>query len=486
MSNLNQKSPILQALDALNDLDRDLAIDLLQNELRNGSEEGNRWQSVNRLASQIGEIDIALEAARRFSLTPPVSLERKLFYWGELSNFGQAERAMEEISQLSVNTRNHPIMLHFLGTIAGERGDFVESERLYRQALNASPFLLQTWFALAMIKPFVPGDPDLEAMERLRKSASRGNSALYSRLLYGLAKAYHDCGDADRAFALYSEGAQIRSAEQSFNAIDLSQYADNLIRDFSPNRMNKLLPSSDLSNRVVFVNGLPRSGSTLVEQILTSHSQVSDGGEVNLLRSALIPTGDFSFEGALAYQSRANLYDPWTTLAGHYDRMIKMRFGEHGRVVDKTLGQSQLMGLLLHALPKARVIWVRRAPEDAALSCFRTFFSSPVTWSLSLENIGQYFAIEDRLFQHWIAHFPDRILEVPYEQFVSDPKSWIPKILMHAGLPEEPQIYEFHKNKRSVRTASVQQVRQPISTDRIGASSMYSAYLDKFRAAYQA
>jgi tetratricopeptide (TPR) repeat protein len=486
MSNLNQKNFILQAIDALNDLDRDQAIDLLQNELRDGSEEGNRWQSVNRLASQIGEIDIALEAARRFSLTPPISLERKLFYWGELSNFGKVEHAIEEINQISSNIRNHPIVLHFLGTIAGERGNFIEAEHLYRQVLKSSPHLLQTWFALAMIKSFVPGDPDLEAMERLRPTASRADPALNSRFLYGLAKAYHDCGDANHAFALYSEGAKIRSAENSFNAVNLSQFADDLIRDFSSDGMSKLLASNDVSSRVVFVNGLPRSGSTLVEQMLTSHSQVSDGGEVNLLRSALIPTGDFRLKGALAYQSRPNLLDPWTRLANHYHRMIKMRFGEHGRIIDKTLGQSQIMGLLLHALPNARIIWVRRAPEDAALSCFRTFFSSPVPWSWSLENIGEYFAIEDRLFKHWIAHFPDRILEVPYEGLVSEPQSWIPKMLMHADLPEEPQIYEFHKNRRSVRTASVQQVRQPISTDRIGASNMYAAYLDKFWAAYQA
>src|SRR5690606_5585061 len=127
-------------------------------------------------------------------------------------------------------------------------------------------------------------------------------------------------------------------------------------------------------------------------------------------------------------------------------------------------------GLLLHVLPDARVIWMRRNPEDVALSCFRTFFSSPVPWSWSLEDIARYFLIEDQLFAHWTAQFPERILVVPYEGLVREPGVWIEKILAHSGLPSEPQVHEFHKTRRSVRTASVSQVRQPISTDRIGQS----------------
>jgi hypothetical protein len=142
------------------------------------------------------------------------------------------------------------------------------------------------------------------------------------------------------------------------------------------------------------------------------------------------------------------------------------------------------MGLILHALPSSNVIWMRRSPEDTALSCYRNFFSSPIPWSWSFTDIAHYFRLEDRLHAHWAALFPERILTVAYEDLVRNPKDWIPRILKHSGLSDEPGVYAFHENKRSVRTASVQQVRRPISTDRIGSARGHEPHLAQFWAAY--
>jgi hypothetical protein len=142
------------------------------------------------------------------------------------------------------------------------------------------------------------------------------------------------------------------------------------------------------------------------------------------------------------------------------------------------------MGLLLHTLPDAKVIWLRRNPEDAALSCFRSFFTSQLPWTWSLGDIGDFFRVEDRLYAHWSKQWPERLLTVPYEELVRDPAEWIPRILAYAGLEMEPQVLEFHRTRRSVRTASVQQVRNPISTSRIGAAEAYARHMDAFREAY--
>src|SRR5690606_10482255 len=184
---------------------------------------------------------------------------------------------------------------------------------------------------------------------------------------------------------------------------------------FTPKTLEQLKPSQD-RRPALFVNGLPRSGTTLVDQILVSHSAVADGGEVNLLRASLIPTGDSSMAGALRYQQRmAGSADPWGALAASYFRMLEMRFRTRALVVDKTLGHSHFMGLLAHMLPGARVVWMRRDPEDTALSCFRTFFSSGLPWSWSLEDIARFFRIEDKLHAHWSALFPEQILTVDYQ-----------------------------------------------------------------------
>ncbi len=160
------------------------------------------------------------------------------------------------------------------------------------------------------------------------------------------------------------------------------------------------------------------------------------------------------------------------------------QFDTEGKVVDKTLNRSLTMGLQLHMLPYAKVVWLRRDPADNALSIFRTHFRDSMSWSWSLSDIADYMRGEDALHAHWAALFPDRILTVPYEGLVSEPETWIRKILAHTGLAEEPQVFAPHEQARSVMTASVAQVREPISTERIGSANAYGAFRDEFKAAY--
>lgn len=475
---------ILGAIEHLKAGERAAAAELLQEELRLGPPAGERWQSVQRLAGQIGEIEIAIEAARRYSRTPPATLDRLLYYWGELAAYDRVEEARRELESLPLDVREQPNVLHFFGTLASQMGEFAEAEELYRRAIEETPDLPQTWFALAMLKTFTRGDPDMAAMQRLLPKMQHADPSLQARLLYGVAKAHHDCGDYDRAWELYAQGADLRRRQDPRSLEKAEIFAQRLIREFTAHAAKKLRPVRGEQKPSLFVNGLPRSGTTLIEQILVSHSQVAAGGEVNLLQAALIPTGDRSLDGALRYQAGFDGGDPWGTLAADYFRMLEMRFRTSGLVVDKTLGQSYFMGLLLHILPGARVIWLRRNPDDVALSCFRNFFTARLAWSWSLTDIADYMKIEDRLFEHWTGLFPERILVVPYESMVSDPKLWIPRILEHAGLDDEPAVHDYHKNARHVRTASVRQVREPISTARIGLAGSYRNHLAHFRERY--
>lgn len=475
---------ILDAIESLKRGEREAAVRLLKREFAEGAASGQRWASVARLASNIGEVELALEAWRRFGNTEPIDLARKLSYWGELANLGRSQLARTAIDALDERARGHPAVLHFYGTLASQEGDFVAAERYYREALAATPYLPQTWFALAMIKQFSAGDPDLALMEQLLPAMRDTAPDVRARYLYGLAKARHDIGDYAGAFALYDEGAALRRTLEKFDLPRFEAFAQATIRDFTADNLAKLKPSGASGNDAILVTGLPRSGTTLVEQLLTSHSQVSDGAEVNLFRAALSPTVNFSFAGARAYQARSESADPWGDVARDYMAMLEQRFQTSGRVVDKTLCQSHFMGLLLHSMPDTRVVWMRRNPEDAAFSCFRSFFSSPLPWTWSLSDIGNFFRIEDQLFAHFAQLFPDRILPVQYEDLASAPTDWIPRILAHAGLAMEPGVLNFHENKRSVRTASVQQVRSPISTGRIGLSRKYDLFLEPFRQAY--
>lgn len=475
---------ILQAIEALQQGDKQGAVRFITEDLRTGPPNGERWRSLSKLAAHIGEIDLAIEASLRHSQTEPVTLDRLIGHWGTLASFGRSGEGVEAAHKLPAAAQAQPALLHFLGSIASEQGDFALAEDYFRRALAVYPNAPQTWFALTMIKTFTPDDPDIVAMSRLESSIGQADPQTQARYFYGMAKAHDDLGDIEKSFDYYARGAALRRLDQPYDVAEMTAFVDGLIRDFTPARMASLRPSQFEGQRAIFVNGLPRSGTTLVEQILASHSKVVDGGEFNLARAALTPTVDYSFAGAMRWQDRAGSDDPWGDIARDYHRMLGMRFPKPGLVVDKTLSQSTLMGLMLHSMPDARIIWMRRRPEDSALSSYRSFFTSQVPWSWSLTDIGAHYREEDRLFDHWVKHFGDRILVVPYEELTREPEQWIPRLLAHAGLEDEPQVRDFHLTRRGVRTASVKQVRSPITTKRIGAAERYQDQLRPFFDAY--
>lgn len=472
----------LQAVDALRSGQRRSSAALLRQELSEVRIAGEHWWRTSALAAEIGEIDIAIEAARR--AVPPGTIDRVLRYCGTLANYGRVDEALAEAGKLQAAARNHSDVLHFRGMIAAERGDFEQAEALYREILANDPDDVQIWFLLATIKTFVPGDPDFSALEALESRTERSDPATRTRLFYALGKAWDDCGDTERAFSCFAKGAAIRRSLERYDQEAARRAAERIVSDFTPEAMGKLLPAGSREQRSLFVTGLPRSGTTLAQQILVAHSKVSDGAEVNLVRPAMWPTRDFTVSGALAYESRTSSKDPWGDVAADYRRFIEMRFRAPGLVVDKSLNQSALTGLLLHALPEARIVWLRRQPEDAAWSCFRSHFTS-LPWSWSLSDIASHFRLEDQLFEHWRAIFPERILPLSYEALVQEPASSIAAMLAHFGLEHEHDLEGFHRSDVSVRTASVRQVRSPLSSARVGAAAPYARHMAEFRAAYR-
>ncbi len=495
-------------IEARKRLDRRGAVAVIREDLEAGPPTGEFWKELSQYAAQLGEQSLAVEAARRYAATAPADMDHAFFYAITLSRSNRLGDALRQLDGLSPADQKHPAILHFRGTSATQAGDFALAESLLYEALDISPAPVQ-WLALSVAKKFKAGDPDIERMEAVLKRIPRAPGPVQAQLYYAMGKAYDDIRDMEKAVAAYSRGAAfMRSGSQVPDGKAWNAFVSHLIAGYSPENMARLKPSGAASNQVMFVTGFPRSGTTLVEQILTSHSQVSDGRELNLVPVAMIPagnidfdldatyetkaelqdyltTGDFTFKDAMAYQERSTSDDPWGDIGRDYLKMAEERFGTEGYAIDKTLNLGSFMGLLLHSLPKAKVFWLRRRPEDCALSIYR-LYSSPgvLPWTYSAEDIAAFFKAEDQMYAHWTKMFPDRIMTVPYEELVSDPQTWIRRILAHAGLPEEPQVFEPHKSTRTVTTASMAQVRSPISTSRIGASEAYKDFTEAFRRAY--
>ena len=481
---MKPQSRILTAIEALKRGHRRDAAALLEQELREGEPVGQRWASVAKLAMKIGEIDMAVDASRRFAFTPPVALTAIVGHCGTLAQVGRSDEAIALLDTLPQDAQRHPAVLHFRATIASESGDFERAEALLRRSIEADGAQPQAWFALAMLKTFDAQDSDFDAMVQLEDRVARGEPATHARFTYGLAKALVDQGRVEEGFAAYARGAAIRRSLEPYDRERQERFVEALMEDFDEAAFKKLTPSRFEGQRAIFVNGLPRSGTTLVESILVAHSRVSEGAEVNLMRPALIPAGDTSFTQALAYQEHSSSEDPWGDVARDYHHMLAVRFPGDGLIVDKTLSQSMIMGLLLHAMPEAKVVWMRRRAEDSALSSYRSYFTSPVSWSWAWEDIAHQFRLEDRLFAHWVRLFPDRILPIAYETLVREPEEQTAKIIGHVGLEPEDGLLDFHRNARKVRTASVQQVRSAITTDAVGKADRFADHLAAFRRAY--
>jgi tetratricopeptide (TPR) repeat protein len=456
---------------------------LIAEELREGPPSGDHWGNVEAVANRIGEINFGLEAARRYALTEPRTLDRALHYCSALAARGRIEACLREADMLPAAVQRHPDLLYLRGTVAARLGDFAQAAELARQTIAEAPQTGHYWHALAMAHKFAPDDADLARMEFLAPAMRRAPADSQAPFLYALGKARHDCGDYDRAFAAWNEAAA--RSRVPFDAPAMERFVRDVIRDFTPQNLERLTPSGCDSERTIFVTGVPRSGTTLVEQILASHSAVADGEEVNLFCSALIPAGDFSLQGGLDYERRSAGADVWGEIARDYLAMLEQRFGAQGRIVDKTLNHSRFLGFILHSLPRTRVIWMRRNPDDTAISCFRTWFGTgTIPWSCSLADIGWHFRLEDALHAHWSRVFPERILTVPYEALATEPQAWITRILAHVGLEPEDATFAPHLKRRVVQTASVAQVREPISTTSVGAADKYRVHLQPFRDAY--
>jgi len=484
MTAISTKPLVVQAVEALKVFNREYAVALLRKDLATAPTGGDRWLSVAKLAATIGERGIELEAMRRFSETLPQTLDHVLAYAQALSKMNRSREAIDILDGLPSEVQSHPAILHFRGSVFTEIGDFERAESCFRRTLVESPTVAQTWYGLSVIKTFKAGDPDISLMEAVRPGFNRQPAMARSLFLYALAKAWHDAGEFKKAAEIYDEGAALMRTERPYNGNGWQTHVSRVIEDYTPTALSQLKPSKCDSNRVIFVTGLPRSGTTLVEQILTSHSAIGAGSELNITDGIMLPAGNFSLAAAVSYQEGANSIDPWGDIGRNYIGAVSAQFGNTGLIVDKTLSQSRLMGLLLHALPSAKLIWLRRNPEDNALSIFRTHFRNTLPWSWSLTDIANHMKEEDRLYNHWNALFPDRILSVPYEALVSDAPLWIRKILAHVNLSQEIQVFSPHTHERSVTTASVAQVRNPINTTRIGAARAYGSFMESFRQTY--
>ena len=366
---------------------------------------------------------------------------------------------------------------HVLKTV-GNQSAGIEA---YKRAIELRPNYGETYYSLANLKTFRFSEEEISNME-----ARLGNEKLPTEcrvhFAFALAKAYEDAAEFDKSFEHYESANRMHRDTIAYDPVQ-TQVGHERMRDvFSETFFSGLDPNSGCSAPdPIFIVGLPRSGSTLLEQILASHSQVDGTSELHDI--SLIAQGlSRSKEGSVFPQSITGMSPHELEQLGEaYLSQTRQYRGIAPFFTDKMPNNFAYVGFIKTILPNAKIIDARRDPLDSCFGCFKQHFAKGQTFTYDLFELGEFYLEYDELMRHWDAVLPGQVLRVQYETVVSDLDSQVERILDFCGLPFEEACLNFHQTKRAVRTASSEQVRQPIYSSSVGTWRRFDKHLEGLR-----
>jgi tetratricopeptide (TPR) repeat protein len=356
-----------------------------------------------------------------------------------------------------------------LGNIFKEQGNFQDAMAQYERAIAINPDYVEAHLNRAEIESFAPGDPDLQALEAL---AGRNNlpesKAVYVH--FALAKALDDIGDYARAFEHFRTGNALKRRQIHYEERAVLGLFERIASVFDRGLFRRFEGQGNPSQVPVFVLGMPRSGSTLIEQILAGHPQIHGAGELTILEK-MEPSG---FPESVADLDAAVLHQLGES---YLSRLPEVADGKV-RIIDKLLGNFLRIGLIHLMLPNARIIHVSRHPADTCFSCYSKLFTFGLYFSYHLAELGRYYRAYSELMAHWRSVLPPgAMLEVAYEDVVDDLEGQARRLIHYCDLPWDDRCRSFHKTNRPVRTASAVQVRRPLFRSSLGRWRRYAANL---------
>jgi tetratricopeptide (TPR) repeat protein len=367
-----------------------------------------------------------------------------------------------------------------IGVVLETLGQLPAARLAFETAVSIAPKRAEFHHGLAGVKRFTVGDPQLAAMQALERDSGALDAEARVALHFALGKAYDDLGDAPRAFHHWVEANAGKRASIDYDETASLRVIERTAAIFTPELMRRQAGHGDASRVPVFIVGMPRSGSTLIEQILASHSRVFGTGEIKDFNAAATSLAEASgqlpraFPELVAEMTAAQ----FGSVGAHYVEQIRARAPAAQRITDKTLGNFLFVGLIHLALPNARIIHARRDPIDTCLSSFSKLFAGAMSFSYDLAELGRYYRAYNALMAQWRAVLPPGVmLEVQYEELVADFEPQVRRILGFCDLEWEEACRQFHVTSRPVKTASSTQVRAPLYRAAVGRSQPYRAMM---------
>ena len=367
---------------------------------------------------------------------------------------------------------------HMLKTL-GRQDEGIEA---YQRCLELEPDFGEAYYSLANLKTYRFDDAQIQEMkERVASESVKEVSEV--NFLFALAKAYEDRGDFDQAWHYYEQGNDKQRILVSYDPVQTETVNSDLIAFFNADFFKEHLNSGNPDRSPIFVLGMPRSGSTLVEQIIASHSQVEGTSELPYIGRISKSLNRNRADG-MRYPQVLSELEPrhFHRLGQDYLQMAAMhRVEGTPRFIDKMPNNFPSVGLIHTILPNAKIIDARRHPMDACLGNLKQLYAKGQTFSYDQNDIGEYYLQYQRMMDHWDEVLPGKVLRVQYEDTVADLESQVLRILEYLELPWEDGCLNFYDTERAVRTASSEQVRQPIYTSGVGFWRNYEPYLEELQ-----
>ena len=364
-------------------------------------------------------------------------------------------------------------------------GDADAAERDFDAAIAIRPEDCEAYHGRAHLRT---QSPERNHIQQLEQALSRTESVTGQvQLCYALAKECEDIGDFERSFASLKQGADLKRRHMQYTVDSDLGIIERIREVYGPRMFDGHVDGSE-DEAAIFVIGMPRTGTTLVERILDSHPLVRSAGELNdfgveLVRLAgRLPGGPTA--SRLDFVDRTTALD-FRSLGEAYLRATRPMRDERPHFIDKLPFNFLYAGLIHLALPRARIVNLRRHPMDTCYAVYKQLFKDAYPFSYDLDELGRYYVAYDALMRHWNAMMPGVIHAVAYEDVVADLEGEARRLLAYCGLPWQDECLQFHRNQRASTTASALQVRQPIYDTSVGKWRHYARQLEPLRASLE-
>jgi tetratricopeptide (TPR) repeat protein len=431
-----------------------------------------------KILNRKGKFRQAFEQARLLDEQQPQNPAWKLGMASALMGLGRVDEAIALYDESLPRTSNKPGVHVMLGHAHKARGALDKAIESYRAACAARPDYGDAWWSLANTKTYAFDDDELD---RMREREAGRDIAVDNRihLCFALGKAFEDRGEYEDSFSFYERGNQLKAASGGYNADATSQLIQQQIDACTRELFDERGHLGSQRPDPIFIVGLPRAGSTLLEQILASHSMVDGTMELHEILGLAQRLRGRTASGRSSYPGNLHDLDDsyFERFADKFISDTQVYRGDAPFFIDKMPNNFMHIGLIRLMLPNARVIDARRNPMACGFSCFKQLFGEGQDFSYGLETIGRYYSDYVRLMEHWDEVLPGFVLRVRHEDVVADLESQVRRMLEFCGLPFEDACLEFHKTDRSIKTPSSEQVRQPIYRSGLDYWQNYAAWL---------